>query len=256
MSIRVIKAGGRPLADEGWLSVFGEKVAESVAEGGTRTVVVHGGGPEVDELSNQLGVPVERIDGVRVTTEESLTVATMILSGVLNKRIVSMLIDSGLIAVGLSGEDGRLLEAVPLTDVELGRVGRVARVQVPFLERLLDDGVVPVISPISRGPAGPLNVNADEAAHAVAVALGAEELVYLTDVPAVRGSNGPLSDLTVDEATELVENGVAHDGMVVKLTAASDALRSGVSTVRIGNLEMLSDADAGTRLRAMKETVV
>lgn len=251
MSVRVVKVGGRPLADAGWLAHFGARLRASAV----RTVVVHGGGPEVDELSTRLGIPVERIDGLRVTTEASLDVASMVLSGRLNKRIVTALLDAGVDAVGLSGEDGALLEAEPAAGGRLGRVGRIVRVRTALLDLLLERGIVPVVSPISRGVGGdPLNVNADNAALAVARAVGADELIYLTDVPAVRDESGPVAELAAGRAEELLASGVARDGMAVKVSAALEALRAGVPSVRIGSIEMLEDTSAGTRLRAVEES--
>lgn len=251
MSLRVVKVGGRPLADAGWLTQFGARLRASAV----RTVVIHGGGPEVDELSARLGIPVERIDGLRVTTEASLDVASMVLSGRLNKRIVASLLSAGVDAVGVSGEDGALLEAEPAAGGRLGRVGRIVRVRSALLDLLLEHGIVPVVSPISRGvDGGALNVNADDAALAVARAVGAAELIYLTDVPAVRDESGPVAELDAERAAELLASGVARDGMAVKVSAALEALRAGVPSVRIGSIEMLEDTGAGTRLRAVEES--
>lgn len=257
MSTIVLKVGGRPLADIVWLRSFAAGLKELRGSGnGTpvRVVVVHGGGPEVDDVSTRLGIPVERVNGLRVTTPASLDVASMVLSGRLNKRLVSALLDAEVDAVGLAGEDGGLLEAVPMAERDVGRVGRVARVRTELLELLLAQGITPVVSPISRGPGGvALNVNADEAAMAVARALGAATLLYLTDVVAVRDGERELSELGRAHAAALLANGVARDGMAVKVASALEALDAGVPVVRIGALEMLTDERAGTRVSAFEE---
>lgn len=252
MRCRVVKVGGSALADPGWLGRF----ATSVAGAADRLVVVHGGGPEMDDVSMRLGVAVERVAGLRVTTPEALDVAVMVLSGRTNKRLVSALLDAGVDAVGLSGEDGGLLLAEVADDGALGRVGNVVRVRVELPVQLLGAGVTPVISPVSRGTSGgALNVNADDAASAVAVALGAEELLFLTDVDGVRAGGLVRSDLDVAEAASLVTSGEASGGMAVKLDAATRAIEGGVPMVRIGGLGALTDRHAGTRVLARMAVV-
>lgn len=247
MRCRVVKVGGSALADPGWLGRF----AESVAGATDRLVVVHGGGPEMDDVSRRLGVPVERVGGRRVTTPEALDVAVMVLSGRTNKRLVSSLLDAGVDAVGVSGEDGGLLVAELADGGALGRVGRVVRVRVELLAKLMQAGLTPVVSPVSRGTTGgALNVNADDAAAAVAVAMGAEELVFLTDVAGVYVGGHVRPELDVQEAAALVASGEAAGGMAVKLDAATKAMEGGVAAVRIGGLETLTDRSAGTRVRA------
>jgi len=250
--IRVVKVGGRPLGDAAWLEGFASVVSKSAG----RVVVVHGGGPEVDALSTRLGIPVERVDGRRVTSEAALDVAAMVLSGRINKRVVAALVGAGVSALGLSGEDGGLLEARVAANGALGRVGEIVRVNASLLRELLALGVVPVLSPISRGEDGrALNVNADDAALAIASALGARELIFLTDVPAVHDGRSDRSALDEAEARELLASGVVRDGMAVKVRAALGALGVGVDSVRIGPLECLIDPAAGTRLSRALEGV-
>lgn len=252
MKLRVVKVGGSASADPVWIRAFAEAAAQSLG----RLVIVHGGGPEITELSGRLGVPVVWREGLRVTTPEALDVASMVLSGRVNKRIVSALIGAGVDAVGLSGEDGGLVRAAVAAEGELGRVGVVTEVRVGLINALLSNHLTPVISPVSRGPDGqPLNVNADEVAAAVARALGAEELVCLTDVAAVLDNGVPRSELTGAEAAYLVASGVATGGMAVKLRAACAALEAGVPGVRIGGLEVLAEPHAGTRVAALREVV-
>ncbi len=252
LNLRVVKIGGRAVADAEWLA----RVVARIAASGQPTVVVHGGGPEVTELSRQLGVPVSWHQGRRVTTPEALRVATMALSGWTNKRVVGALLDGGVDAVGLSGEDGALFVAEVAEAGKLGRVGRIVRVRAELIERLLAAGFVPVISPISRGVDGqPLNVNADDAAAAVAGALGAAELLFLTDVDGVRDGMGEREVLTLAEAAALIGAGIARDGMVVKLDAAAAALSAGVPSVRIGPPGILDGTATGTTLVQEAEAV-
>ncbi len=245
MSVRVVKVGGRVLDEPAWLERFGELAARA----GEATVVVHGGGPDVDALCDRLGIEVLRREGLRVTTPEALDVAGMVLSGRLNKRLVRTLLGAGVDAIGLSGEDARVLVADLAANGSLGRVGDNVRVRVEVLRGLLDLGLAPVISPISRGTdGGALNVNADDAAVAVAAALRASELLFVTDVPAVHDGHRERASLDAVEAEALVARGIAKDGMAVKLTAGLRALRAGVSSVRIGPVEALADPSVGTWL--------
>lgn len=245
MRARVVKVGGRVLGEAAWLAHF----AELVARAGDGTVVIHGGGPDVDDVCGRLGIPVVRTEGLRVTTPDALDVATMVLSGRLNKRLVRALVSAGVDAMGVSGEDAGLLVAELAAGGALGRVGESARVRAELLRCLLGLGVVPVVSPISRAvDGGALNVNADDAATAVAAALDAEELLFVTDVPAVHDGTGNRADLEASEAESLLANGIARDGMAVKLKAGLRALRAGVAAVRIGPVESLVDPTAGTWL--------
>jgi acetylglutamate kinase len=252
LNVRVLKVGGRAVADAAWLG----RLAARLAAGGPPTVVVHGGGPEVTDLSTRLGIPVLWNGGRRVTTPEALRVAAMVLSGWTNKRVVAALINGGLDAIGLSGEDGGLLLAEQADGGALGLVGRIVRVRVELIERLLAAGFVPVISPISRGIDGqPLNVNADDAAAAVAGALGASELLFLTDVDGVRDGDAERRVLTLAEAAALIASGAARDGMAVKLDAAAAALAAGVPSVRIGPPGILDGTAPGTTLIPEAEAV-
>lgn len=252
MNVRVLKVGGRNLGDPVWLS----ELAGHLAHVRDPIVVVHGGGPEVSALMGRLGVPVAWSGGRRVTPPEALDVAVMVLSGRTNKRIVSALVGAGVDAIGLSGEDGGLLVAEPVEGGSLGRVGQVVRVRTELLHRLLAMGLTPVISPISRGTDGDaLNVNADDAAAAVAVALDASELLFLTDVDHVHDGASGRSELSSAEAVELIEAGIARDGMRVKLEAAVRALQAGCRAVRIGPLGMLTGSATGTVVRGVAAEV-
>lgn len=246
MKPRVVKIGGRPLGDPAWLSSFAAEVTRST----TPLIIVHGGGPEIDALSARLGIEIARHEGRRLTTPAGLEVAGMVLSGSMNKRLVSALLGAGVDALGLSGEDGGLVLAQVAAGGALGRVGEVAEVRVQLLSNLLALGLTPVISPISRGTdGGTLNVNADDVAVGIASAVGASELIFLTDVAAVRDHAGDdLTVLAADRAEQLLESGVIRDGMAVKVRAALRGLDAGVNAVRIGGLDLLTRAETGTLL--------
>ncbi len=255
VSPRVVKVGGSVLSDPAWLVAFAAEV-RAAASTGRPLVVVHGGGPEINQLAEQLGVEFTWVDGRRATSPEVLDAAEMVLSGRINKRLVSALLDAGVDAVGLSGVDGGLVTARVRDGGALGLVGEVAAVRPDVPRALLAAGVTPVLSPISRGvEGGTLNVNADEVATGVAVALGAPELLYLTDVPAVRDGEKELTTITAAAAGALVAEGKATGGMAVKLEAAQAALAGGVPCVRIGPLSVLTDPEAGTAVRPALEMV-
>jgi acetylglutamate kinase len=244
--LKVVKIGGAALSDASWLTAF----ARSAASVPSPLVIVHGGGPDITALSARLGVETRWHEGRRVTPPEALDVASMVLNGRINKRIVAALLAAGVDAIGLSGMDGGVLRATVLENGALGRVGKIAAVRAELLHALTARGHTVVLSPISLGEDGAaLNVNADDAAAAVAIALGATELVFLTDVPGVRAGDVLLELLDAGEAVSLVRSGTAYGGMSVKLNAGVKALDCGVPAVRIGDARVLFDAAAGTVLR-------
>jgi len=250
--VQVVKVGGAALADAGWLEAF----AAAAAKAGEPLVIVHGGGPEISAVSTRLGVPVEWREGKRITTAEVLSAAAMVLNGLVNKRIVGALQQAGVDAVGLSGIDGALIRAEVAAGGALGLVGRVVAVRSDLLHRLRSAGFTLVISPISLAADGTaLNVNADDVAAAVAAAVRAPELLFLTDVAGVLAEGRLLPDLTCAGAEALLSTGTASGGMAVKLRAGLAALTGGVAAVRIGNLEALVNRSAGTVLRPTLEAV-
>lgn len=249
--LTVVKIGGSLLKDDAALP----EVARSVATLSGRAVVVHGGGPEITQWQERLGLQVEWRDGLRVTTPASVQVATMVLSGWVNKRIVAAMVGAGLLAVGVSGEDGALLEAERKEGGRLGEVGDIRRVNEAVLRALLAAGATPVVSPISRGPAGaPLNVNADEAAIAIAAALRSDRLLLVSDVPGVLVDGAVLPRVMAADAEGLIKSGAVSGGMTVKLRQALVAANAGVE-VRIGSEGILGDAGQGTRILPAGATV-
>ncbi len=243
--MRVIKIGGRAQADPALRGAILD--AWRMAPGAL--VVVHGGGDEVSTLQRALGGEPTFSGGRRVTTARDLEAVRMVLSGAVNKRLVAQLREAQ--AVGISGEDGGLLEAV-ITDPSLGQVGAPHRVNPALLARLLTGGFLPVVSPMGRdahdpGGAG-LNVNGDDAAAALAVALAADELLFVADVPGVLDDGALVPRLDAHQARGLITSGIAGGGMAAKLQAACTALDGGVARVRIGAIAAVTDPDAGTLL--------
>ena len=221
-------------------------------------VVVHGGGDEVSALQSSLGTaPPTFVDGRRVTTARDVDVVRMALSGSANKRLVASLVDHGIEAVGLSGEDAGLIAAAPLDVERLGYVGAPCRVNAAFLRHLLAGGYLPVVSPVSRDASGTLgsalNVNGDDAAAAIAVAMDADELLLVADVAGVMCDGRVISNLSTESARQLIATGTASAGMRAKLEAGLTAIAGGVATVRVADIGAISDPSRGTFLSASGE---
>ena len=241
-----MKIGGRAQGDAALARLLAD-----VARAGDELVVVHGGGDEVSALQRRLGSEPTFIGGRRVTTEADMEVVRMVLSGTVNKRLVRQLIDEGVAAVGLSGEDGGILSAQLLDNGALGSVGEPLAANVRPIEALLTAGFVPVVSPLGRhAETGQgLNINGDDAAAAIAGALRADELLLLADVPGVLDPTGALVPIiSVDAVDEMIASGVARGGMSAKLQAARRALAAGVGAVRISDVNALVNPGVGTRL--------
>ena len=240
--IRVLKIGGRAQNDPNLASA----VHSAAAENGI--VVVHGGGDEVSALQRRMGMTPKFHGGRRVTTTDDLAIVRMVLSGSANKRLVAAFVGAGVRAVGISGEDDGLLTARATARETLGEVGEPSRVETALLELLVDAGYVPVVSPLARDAetGGTLNVNGDDAAAEIAIAMRASELLLVADVPGVMTSGTVIAELDVERAVALIEDGTARDGMAAKLQAARRAVERGVARVRIGNLAAVQSATAGT----------
>ena len=242
----VLKIGGNEIDDPSWLA----KLAEAAGNHDGPLVLVHGGGKEITELQRALGAEPEWRDGLRVTTPEALRAVSMVLSGLVNKRLVSVLFGAGARAVGVSGEDAGMFQADPKQGGKLGRTGEIREVDTTLLETLLAAGNLPVVSPVSRGPdGGALNVNADDAAAALATALRARRLLFVSNIPGVLADGAVLATVTATGVETLIADGTASGGMAPKLRAAAHAATNGVSDVRIGNLDMLESEGGGTRIQ-------
>jgi acetylglutamate kinase len=230
----VVKYGGNAMSDD--LSNFAEDIVLLHAVG-LKVVVVHGGGPQIGELLGRLGMESRFVDGLRVTDADTLDVARMVLVGKVNREIVSTINVHGPLAVGISGEDGAFLRASPHS-VELGYVGDVQSVDPSLLNRLLDSDLIPVVATIAMDAEGQAyNVNADTAAGAIAAALQAEKLVYLTDVEGIRTDPADpttlLNTVTVDELDAMVSDGSIREGMIPKVASCTAAVRKGVGHAHV-----------------------
>lgn len=248
----VVKIGGRAQGDP----ALAPTVAAAWRARSGALCLVHGGGDEVSALQRRLGMEVRFQGGRRVTTRDDVEVVRMVLSGTINKRLVAALVGAGVQAVGISGEDAGLVGARLTSDRSLGAVGEPREVNAALLGHLVAGGFLPVVSPLARALHGApdesiaegdgLNVNGDDAAAAIAIALGAEELLLVADVPGVLDAGVPLSAIDADGARGLVEDGTAAGGMAAKIEAALHALQHGVRRVRIGDLAAIADSARGT----------
>lgn len=245
----VVKLGGRTQSDPALPTALAE--LWKACDG--QLVIVHGGGDQISALQRMRGEEPVFVGGRRVTTEGALELVRMVLSGLANKQLVSALTAIGAPAVGVSGEDGTLLRAEPIDVATFGFSGTPTQVDTRLIHALLVNGFLPVISPVAANAditvGGALNVNGDDAAAAIAAALGASELFLMIDVAGVLDADKQLVPaLTLDAARELVASGVAGGGMAAKLDASAQALIGGVAHVRIGDLAALTVPGAGTTL--------
>jgi acetylglutamate kinase len=238
----VYKVGGPALEDPDLMEPLAAEVRAQ-----ERVLLVHGGGRHIERLLKALGIASRFVGGRRETSPEAMDVVEQVLSGGTNKTLAAGLTAAGVPAVGISGRDGGLIRA--RLAPELGRVGTPERVDPRVLHALWDAGLVPVVSPVSSGPAGEaVNVNADEAALALARALRAESLVYLSDVDGVRAESGTLASLSAGDALRLTEAGVITGGMAMKVRAALDAAAAGIAEVVVAGKARLTGGFAGTRV--------
>jgi acetylglutamate kinase len=258
----VVKYGGNALAgtsDHDALALFAEDIV-LMHTVGIRPVVVHGGGPQINEMLSKLNITSTFSQGLRVTDAETMQVVQMVLNGQVNPQIVSAINTHGNVAVGVSGVDGRTLQ-VTARNKDLGFVGDIDKVRPHVIQGLLDDGFVPVLSTIGVDKDGQsFNINADTAAGAVAEALGAEKIIYLTDIAGLRRDIDDASSLiqrtTVVELQELIASGVISGGMIPKVDSCIQAVRGGVKSAHILDgriahvllLELFTDHGAGTMI--------
>jgi acetylglutamate kinase len=255
----VVKYGGHAMTDPALARQFADDVV-LMRSVGMRPVVVHGGGPQISALMERLGMVPEFRDGLRVTDAESLDVARMVLVGKINRDIVSSVNVHGPLAVGLSGEDAGLILA-SARNPELGFVGDVAAVNPGIVQRLLAEELIPVVSTIGADLAGQsYNINADTVAGALAEALAAEKVVYLTDVEGLLGDvddpSSLVSHIDAPRLQKLIDTGVLTDGMIPKIAACVHAVENGVGSAHILDgriphvllLEVFTDSGIGTMI--------
>jgi|SRR5579859_6191554 len=235
---RVLKIGGNELDDPAYVAA----VAQAVKRMNDLPIIVHGGGKSIKALTRKLGVEPQYLDGRRITDAATLDIIMMVLCGQLNVRLVGALINAGVEAQGFSGVDRGLLrgKAVLRPNGSLGRVGEITSVRADILRETLAAQVVPVIAPILLGEDGNFfNINADQAAGAIGAALGAEQVVFLTNVVGVLHNDALVERVTQVESQALIESSMVTGGMVVKLNAAIDALRAGAKQALITDLRGL-----------------
>lgn len=258
--IVVIKYGGNAMIDEG----LKQQVMEDIVLLwliGVKVILVHGGGPEITDLMKRLGKKSEFVNGLRVTDKETVDIAQMVLAGKVNKTLVNLLEMKGGHAIGLSGMDGRLIEA-KIKDEALGFVGEITKVNIQPVVDLLDKGYIPVISTMGCDRNGnAYNINGDTAAAYVAGALHAERLIMMTDIAGVlKDKEDPTSlitEMTVDEAEKLKADGIIAGGMIPKVDCCVEAIKEGVSDVVIMDgrvphsilMELLTNEGAGTMVK-------
>ena len=254
----VIKYGGSAMVDKTLQNAVFRDLA-LLSSVGVQIVVVHGGGPEINHWLEKLGIKPVFLDGLRITDTETMDVVEMVLTGRVNKQIVSGINNHGRLAVGLSGIDGGLIEARTLGDGSHGLVGEVAKVNTKLLSPLLEKGYVPVISSVANSSDGRShNINADTVSGELAAALGAEKLILLTDTPGIlRNENDPSSlieKIRLSEARELIDRGIVKAGMKPKVECCIRSLAQGVNAAHIIDgrtphsllLEVFTDAGIGT----------
>ena len=255
--MRVLKIGGRAQSDPMLTRVIHD--VWRAAPGAL--CVIHGGGDEVSAMQRALGREAAFVGGRRVTSQGDLELLRMVLSGVVNKRLVSALVAADVPAVGLSGEDGALISAEFIDRGVLGYAGRPVSINKDLLLSIMNVGYLPIISPVAfnseTGVGGALNVNGDDAAAAIAAALGASELMLVADVEGVLDEdNRVISSLTVEQAREMIANGTAAAGMAAKLESAESALMNGVTSVRICALRGVGDPHGGTFLTQSQSVAI
>lgn len=263
----VVKYGGNAMVDDELKHAFARDIV-LLKLVGMNPVVVHGGGPQIGELLDELKIPTKFVDGLRVTDARTMDVVQMVLGGLLNPQIVSIINEHGGRAIGLTGKDGNLICAKkmvlkqasgdynPPEIIDLGHVGTVDSVDTKVLQALEDSGFIPVIAPIGVGPDGAsYNINADVVAGAVAMHLRAAKLILLTNTPGLLDREGnTLTTVTREEVNALIKEGIVKGGMLPKTECALSAVESGVGAVHIIDgrvphatlLEVFTDGGVGT----------
>ena len=262
----VIKYGGNAMTSE----VLKQQVMEDICLlrlVGVRVVLVHGGGPEISDMMAKVGKEAVFVDGLRVTDRETMDIVQMVLAGKVNKTLVNLLEKQGGKAMGLSGMDGRLIEA-KMRDEKLGYVGAITKINIEPVTDLLDHGYIPVVSTIGCDREGnTYNINGDTAAAHIAGALNAQSLIMMTDVAGIlRDKDDPstlIRELNVEEAVGLFREGIIAGGMIPKVDCCIEAINMGVEKVIIMDgriphailMELLTDEGAGTMVKGVEEHV-
>jgi acetylglutamate kinase len=253
----VIKLGGHAMGSDEAMAIFARDVV-LMQQVGANPVIVHGGGPMINAMLDRLNIQSEFVDGKRVTDAATMEVVEMVLSGLVNKRIVQAIGAQGGRAVGLSGKDAQLITCTQ-TNPELGFVGTPSVIDATILEDLFNSNTIPVIAPLGAGENGEtFNINGDTAAGAIAGALKADRLLLLTDVAGVKNADGEvLTEMTAAQIRELIADGTIAGGMIPKTETALDAIDKGVRAVVILDgrapnaclLELFTDHGAGSLIR-------
>ena len=265
----VVKYGGNAMIDDALKASFARDIVLMQAVG-MRPIVVHGGGPQIGELLERLNIESRFVDGMRVTTEETMDVVEMVLGGLVNKEIVSLLNLTGGRAMGLTGKDGQLIRAKQLKIerktpeleapeiIDIGHVGQVESIDTRVLTMLTENDVIPVVAPIGVGPKGEsYNINADLVAGKLAEVLNAEKLMLLTNTGGVLDQTGQVvTGLVSDEVRALIDNGTISGGMLPKVACALSAVNAGVNSAHIVDgrvphsvlLEIFTDQGVGTQI--------
>lgn len=257
-SIIVIKLGGHAMSSDAAMASFARDIV-LMRQCNVNPVIVHGGGPMINEMLKKLDIKSEFVNGKRVTDAATVEVVEMVLSGKVNKAIVQAINDQGGRAVGISGKDANLLKCTQ-TNPELGLVGDPQTVDATVVHSLIADGMIPVIAPLGSGENGEtFNINGDTAAGAIAAGLKADRLLLLTDVEGVKDADGDvITSLTSDQVAKLTKDGVIAGGMIPKTETALKAVHGGVNAVVIMNgqqenaclLELFTTYGAGSMIRA------
>ncbi|MGR3640593.1 acetylglutamate kinase [Alterinioella nitratireducens] len=257
-AIVVIKFGGHAMGDDEAMATFARDIV-LMRQVGVNPVIVHGGGPMINEMLKKLGVISEFVDGKRVTDAATVEVVEMVLSGSVNKRIVQAINAQGGRAVGLSGKDANLITCDP-EDPKFGFVGVPNDVNPEVLHNLFKDKIIPVVAPLGAGRGGEtFNINGDTAAGAIAAALKADRLLLLTDVAGVKDASGEVvTELSAEDVVRMTADGIIAGGMIPKTQTALAAVRAGVRACtivdgRVSNavlLELYTDHGAGSMIRA------
>ncbi|MCA9893793.1 MAG: acetylglutamate kinase [Anaerolineae bacterium] len=242
----VIKISGHQLDDEAFLSEF----ISTVANLPHHIVLVHGGGKEISQLQQRLGIEPHFADGIRVTDAESLALVEMVLCGLVNKRLVRMLVARNVAAIGISGVDMGLIEAEKLANpnIDMMFTGEIKSLNIEPLKKLLDSGLTPVIAPISYSKDHNYNVNADHVTGALSSALSADRTFFISNVPGVMADGQVIGQLTPQQAEQLIHEEVIVGGMIPKVRTALDVLDAGVRRVIITDLDGLQNQTGTTFL--------